>query len=74
MDEYYSRVNNNALDTIFNEWKGLCITIHKKVKVSQRGKDIVGFVEDISREGALILDTSTGKKTIYTGDVTLLEG
>ncbi len=74
MDEYYCLIRENKSDFIFHEWKSKCITLNKRVKVSRKDGEITGFVEDISRDGALILDTQAGKRTIYTGDVTLLEG
>lgn len=74
MDSNYELLITKGVAPMVQEWRRLCSTLHKRVKVSLPGEVITGVAEDITQEGGLVVRIGEGLvKKIYAGDVTLLE-
>ena len=74
LDSTYEDLRNRGIMPLIKKWRSLCGTINKRIKVTLPGEIISGVAEDITQEGGLVVrigEKST--KTIYAGDVTILE-
>ena len=72
-DKLYIEVNENGFEKIFSAWRKYNITLGEKVKViSANSEDsFEGVAIDIDANGALVVDTVQGRRTVYAGDVSI---
>ena len=73
-DKIYRRVNESGFDEVFVRWKKYNITLGKKVRVTSAingGESFTGQAVDLNSEGALIVQTDEGLKTVYSGYVSI---
>ncbi|PRX44327.1 BirA family biotin operon repressor/biotin-[acetyl-CoA-carboxylase] ligase [Prauserella shujinwangii] len=55
------------------DYRAHCATLGQEVKVTVAGaKALVGRAVDVDEAGALVLDTTSGRRTVFAGDVTHL--
>ncbi len=66
-----SRLSTGLDDAAMDEYRSRCITLGKRVALTEGGKRLVGTARDISRDGgALIVDLGDGEiREIRAGDV-----
>ncbi len=57
---------------VLNEWRKLSSTIGAWVRIHEEGKIIVGLAKDIDTDGALLVETDEGLRTVIEGDVSYL--
>jgi len=55
-----------------NEWRKLSSTIGAKVRIHEDGKTIFGLARNIDTNGALLVETDEGLRTVIEGDVSHL--
>ena len=69
-DKLYSEMN---FENIFELWRKYNITLNQNVKVisAESGDIFTGKAIDIDSDGALVISTDTGNKTVYAGDVSV---
>ncbi len=71
-DKYYSKLMNGEYDIIRKEWLLYSNIIGKKISVTQNKNNFVGTVEDIDKNGFLIINTDKGKTRLLSGDINYL--
>lgn len=73
-DKVYRHVNKSGFGEIFTSWKKYNITLGKKVRVNSainKGESFTGMAVDLNSEGALVVETADGLRTVYAGDVSI---
>ena len=60
--EYWDQILSADQDQILERWRQLTITLGKRVSVYSPNFTVHGLALDIDHEGALLLETETGKK------------
>ena len=72
-EKIYKTVCAEGFGKIFDLWRKFNITLGHEVKVisAESGESFCGKAIDIDNEGALIVETSGGRRTVYAGDVSV---
>ena len=73
-DKLYVEVNDSGFTKVLARWKTYNITLGKNVRVisaGDGGEIFTGKAVDLNSEGALIVDTLEGRRTVYAGDVSI---
>ena len=73
-DKLYREVNESGFEKIFTLWKKYNITLGKNIRVisaGDGGETFTGKAIDLGKEGALIIETEQGLRTVYAGDVSI---
>lgn len=73
-DKLYREVNENGFGEILNRWRRYNVTLGKKVRVIaavEGGENFDGTAVDINEDGALVVETADGLRTVYAGDVSI---
>ncbi|MBR4642799.1 MAG: biotin--[Selenomonadaceae bacterium] len=73
-DKLYREVNESGFEKIFTLWKKYNITLGKNIRVisaGDGGETFTGKAIDLDKEGALIVETEQGLRTVYAGDVSI---
>ena len=74
LDKIYRRVIESGFDEVFALWKEYNITLGKNVRVIStvnNEKTFIGKAIDLNHDGALIIETADGLRTVYAGDVSI---
>ena len=73
LEEFEKLYIENNFDEVFKTWREYNNTLDKKVTVfsADTGDIFTGTAIDIDEDGALIVETDSGKKTVYAGDVSV---
>lgn len=74
LDKLYREVNENGFGEILNRWRRYNVTLGKKVRVIaavEGGENFDGMAVDLNGDGALVVETVDGKRTVYAGDVSI---
>lgn len=73
LEEFEKLYLKNNFKEVFKIWRQYNNTLGKKVTVlsADTGDIFTGTAVDIDADGALIVDTDEGKKTVYAGDVSV---
>ncbi len=53
---------------IYEDWRGLSLTLGRLVRIASATGDVVGEATDLSEDGALLLRTDDGMKRVLAGD------
>lgn len=69
-DKLYAQKNFND---VFKSWREFNVTLGRNVNVisAESGETFTGVAVDIDSDGALIVDTAGGRRTVYAGDVSI---
>lgn len=72
-DKIYSRVNESDFKEIFRRWKKYNVTLGKEICVISAGDGEIfaGKAVDLNSEGALVVETAQGLRTVYAGEVSI---
>ena len=73
-DKLYVEINALGFAEVLARWKTYNITLGKNVQVisaGDGGEIFTGKAVDLNSEGALIVDTLEGRRTVYAGDVSI---
>jgi BirA family biotin operon repressor/biotin-[acetyl-CoA-carboxylase] ligase len=71
LDSLYAQIQNRNNSGIMKEWLSRNSMIGKQTTVVQDAQKISGIVQAFSEDGSMILKTSKGLQSFYSGDVTL---
>lgn len=63
------KIKNEGLSTIINQYKKHCITINKRVKITDINTSYDAYAEDIDSRGFLIVLDGNRKRIVVSGDV-----
>ena len=69
-DEYYLLIKRGTHEIIRKEWLLYSNIIGKKISVTQNKNTFVGTVEDVDKNGFLMINTDKGTIRVLSGDVT----
>ncbi len=72
-DKLYLQVSENGFDDVLNRWKKYNVTLGKNIRVISAGdgENFTGKAVDLNEDGALVVDTVDGLRTVYAGDVSI---
>jgi len=70
-ETFYHDVHLGNFQSIINHWKKRAAMLGKEITVIQSGEIVSGRALDLAEDGALIVETSRGRRLFYAGDVTL---
>ena len=72
-DKLYLEVNTSGFDKVIERWKKYNVTLGKNVRVISAGdgESFTGKAIDLDEDGALVVETSQGRRTVYAGDVSI---
>ena len=73
-DKLYREVNASGFDDILNRWRKFNITLGKNIRVisaGDGGETFTGKAVDLNSDGALVVETAEGLRTVYAGDVSI---
>ena len=73
LEEHYRTIMKQGFHAILPLWLSRTHMINRQITVSQDGTTLSGVVTGLSPEGALILRTNGTEKTLYAGDVSIVE-
>ena len=71
LEELYKNVQQNNFARILYEWKMRDAVIGKQVTLFDHKKEVKGLASTITSDGGLVIVTSEGLQTFYSGDVTM---
>lgn len=72
-DKLYCKIHEEGFSEIFSLWRKYNITLGKNIRVisASDGKSFTGKAIDLNADGALIVETKSGLKAVYAGDVSI---
>ncbi len=72
-DKLYREVSASGFDKIIERWKKYNVTLGKNVRVISAGdgESFTGKAIDLDEDGALVVETAQGRRTVYAGDVSI---
>ena len=75
MDSLYDEVVRDGFAPVMQAWRKYAITLGKEVRVIGvgQGETFTGIAADIDEDGALLVDTETGRRRVMAGDVSIRE-
>ncbi|HEY5051492.1 MAG TPA: hypothetical protein VII50_11365, partial [Acidothermaceae bacterium] len=70
-DEYlaWRRVDGDGERSVLPRYRELCVTLGRDVSVDLGGESLQGRALDINVDGSLVVETSTGRRSVSAGDV-----
>lgn len=71
LEEAYERI---ARDEIYQEWRQRSITLGRMVRITSNSGELVGVVEDLADDGAILLRTDGKLVRVLAGDCIHLRG
>jgi BirA family biotin operon repressor/biotin-[acetyl-CoA-carboxylase] ligase len=73
LDDLYAKVQQQGFAPVLAEWRQYSITLGQEVKVIgvRDGEVYTGKAVDIDEDGALLVDTETGRQKVLAGDVSI---
>ena len=73
LDKLYREVNANGFGEVFKLWRKYNVTLDKNIRVISviDGNDFTGKAVDLNEDGALVVETPDGLRTVYAGDVSI---
>ncbi len=73
-DKLYLAVKAQGFGEILKRWRKYNITLGKEIRVVSAvndGESFIGKAVDLDADGALVVETEDGLKTVYAGDVSI---
>jgi BirA family biotin operon repressor/biotin-[acetyl-CoA-carboxylase] ligase len=71
MDELYLAVEQDGFSAVLDEWRRYSVTLGQEVNVIGVKETFAGTAVDIDEDGALLIDTSEGRRRVLAGDVSI---
>lgn len=65
IEEAYEKMGTRE---IYEEWRNRSVTMARYVRINSNSGDLVGVVEDLAEDGALLLKTECGLQRVLAGD------
>ena len=73
-DKIYREVSASGFDVVFKLWRKYNVTLGKNIRVisaGDGGENFSGKAVDLDSNGALVVETAEGLRTVYAGDVSI---
>ena len=73
-DKIYREVTASGFDNVLRRWRKHNVTLGKNIRViaaGEGGETFSGKAVDINADGALVVETADGLRTVYAGDVSI---
>jgi len=72
-DKLYIEVKALGFDRVIERWKKYNVTLGKQIQVISAGDGEIftGKAVDLNSDGALVVETAQGRRTVYAGDVSI---
>ena len=73
-DKLYRQINEAGFDKILELWKKYNVTLGKNIRVislEDHKENFIGKAVDLNTDGALVVETEQGLRTVYAGDVSI---
>ena len=73
-DKLYCEVRESGFNDVIERWKKYNVTLGRKIRVISTVDGIESFTGkavDLNADGALIVETGNGRRTVYAGDVSI---
>ncbi len=72
-DKLYLEVDEEGFNKVIERWKKYNVTLGKNVRVISAGdgENFTGKAIDLDADGALVVETAQGQRTVYAGDVSI---
>ena len=72
-DKLYREVKASGFDKVIERWKIYNVTLGKDIQVisTSDGEIFTGKAIDLNSDGALVVETAQGLRTVYAGDVSI---
>ena len=72
-DKLYREINSAGFEKIIARWKSYNVTLGKNIRVISLddAQTFTGKAVDLNSDGALVVETESERKIIYTGDVSI---
>ena len=67
----YKKVSRGNFDDVLMEWKARTTMFGKRIALTQDAQVIDGMAVTLSADGGLVVDTDTGRRVFFAGDVTI---
>ncbi|MBQ7516046.1 MAG: biotin--[Schwartzia sp.] len=71
MEELYFDAIENGFGAVFDEWRRYSVTLGQEVNVIGVNETFAGTAVDIDEDGALLIDTASGRRRVLAGDVSI---
>jgi len=75
-DKLYRQVSAEGFGMVFELWRRYNVTLGQNVRVISAGdgESFSGRAVDLDEDGALVVETAGGRRTVYAGDVSIRHG
>jgi len=73
LEEEYDAMSSAGFQNILPAWLELAPMIGTRISADMQGTTVTGMVSGVTPEGALVLHTEAGDRTLFAGDVTILD-
>lgn len=73
IDRWYQILRDEHFGYITKQWKDFCITIGKKLTITDRGREYTGKAINISNNGGLMLKLTDNQIKIFRGEYTTIK-
>jgi BirA family biotin operon repressor/biotin-[acetyl-CoA-carboxylase] ligase len=65
IEEAYEKMGSRE---IYDDWRRRSVTLGRAVRITSSSGDLIGVVEDLDEDGALLLMTEGGRQRVLAGD------
>lgn len=72
LERTYEDVRRGDFDAILADWTSRCTMFGREITVAQDNDLVTGKAVGLNEDGGLVLQTPSGPRTIYAGDISLL--
>ena len=73
LESYYTQVCKEDFNTVLMEWKARATIFGKRITLRQVADSIDGIAVGLSVDGGLVVETESGRRVFYAGDVTITQ-
>lgn len=70
-DKLYREVTESGFEEILNRWRKYNVTLGRNIRVISAGETFTGKAVDLDADGALVVETEQGRRTVYAGEVSI---
>ncbi len=73
LESDYMSFQTSGFQSVVPQWLARSSMVNRTISISQQGNTISGVVKGLSADGGLVLQTNGAEKTVFAGDVTVLQ-
>lgn len=71
LEDMYSLFVRGEKTRIIDEWKKRSVTLGKEIKATLANEIVEGIARDVDTDGSLILQTESGTRNLYAGEISI---